>query len=68
MKLNEGKCNLIISGHKSEAIWEKIGQKKKWESKSQKLLGVLIDRQLNFWEYLISLCKKLEKSYVFKQD
>ena len=41
MKLNQDKCHL---GHKSEAIWAKIGQTKIWESKNQKLLGVMIDR------------------------
>ena len=54
-------CHLIISGHKSEAIWAEIGQTKIWESKKQKLLRVIIDRQLNFDEYLISLCKKARK-------
>ena len=44
MKLNEDKCHLIISGHKSEAIWTKIGETKIWESKNQKLIGVKIDR------------------------
>ena len=58
MKLNQDKCYLIISGHKSEEIWTKIGQTKIWESKNQKLLGVINDRQLNFDEYLTSLCKK----------
>ena len=61
MKLNKDKCHLIISGHQSEAICAKIGQTKIWESKNQKLLGVIIDRQLNFDEYLISLCKKAGK-------
>ena len=61
MKLNEDKCHLFNSDHKSEAIWAKIGQTKRWESKNQKLLGVIIDRQLNFDEHLISLCKKAEK-------
>ena len=28
-------CHLIISGHKSEVIWAKIGQVKTWESKKQ---------------------------------
>ena len=37
MKLNEDKCHFIISGHKSESIWAKIGQTKIWESKNQKL-------------------------------
>ena len=61
MKLNQDKYHLIISGHKSEAIWANIGQTKIWESKNQKLLGVIIDRQLNFDEYLISLYKKARK-------
>ena len=61
MKLNEDKCHLIISGHKSEAIWAKIGQTKIWENKNQKLLGLKIDHQLNFDGYLISLCKKAGK-------
>ena len=61
MKLNQDKCHIIISGHKSEAIWAKIGQTKIWERKNQNLLGVIIDRQLNFDEYLVSPCKKAEK-------
>ena len=52
-RMNEDKCHLIISGHKSETIWGKLGQTKIWESKNQKLLGFIIDRQLNFDEYLM---------------
>ena len=29
MTLNDDKCLLIISGHKSEAIWAKLGHTKK---------------------------------------
>ena len=61
MNLNEDKCHLIIYGRKSETICAKIDQKKIWESKNQKILGVIIDRELNFDEYLISLCKKAGK-------
>ena len=61
MKLIEDKCHLIISGHKSESIWAKFGQTKIWESNKQKLLGIIIDRQLNFDEHMISLCKKAGK-------
>ena len=57
MKLDEDKCHLVISGHRSEAIWAKIGQTKIWESKIQKLLEVIIDRQLNFDEYLSALAR-----------
>ena len=61
MKLNEEKCHLFNSDHKSEAIWAKIGQTKIWESKNEKLLGVIIDYQLNFDEHLISLFKRTGK-------
>ena len=44
-----------------ENIWAKNGKTKIWESKKQKLLGVEIDRPLNFDEYIASLCKKAGK-------
>ena len=51
MKLNDDKCHLLISGHKYENVWAQIGNSKIWESKAQKLLGVEIDRTLNFDEH-----------------
>ena len=57
-KLNQGKCHLLVSGHKHETAWVKIGETKIWESNKQKLLGVVIDRNLNFDEYVFDLCKK----------
>ena len=58
MKLNQDKCHLLVSGHKHETVWGKIGETKIWESNKQKLLGVAIDRNLNFDEYVFDLCKK----------
>ena len=58
MKLNQEKCHLLVSGHKYETVWAKIGATKIWESDKQKLLGVVIDRNLNFDEYVFDLCKK----------
>ena len=40
MKLNEGKCHLLISGSKHEVLWANIGGKKIWESKEEKFLGL----------------------------
>ena len=48
----------LVSGYKHENIWARIGQVKIWESSKQKLLGVVIDRDLSFNEYVSSLCKK----------
>ena len=53
--------SFFIYGHKSKAIWTKIGWIKIWESKNLKLLEFIITCQLNFDEYLISLCKKAGK-------
>ena len=58
MKLNQDKCHLLVAGHKHESVWAKIGEAKIWESHKQKLLGLVIDRNLNFDEYVFSLCKK----------
>ena len=35
MKLNDGKCHLLVSGHKYENVWAQIGKAKIWESKTQ---------------------------------
>ena len=61
MKLNQGKCHLLVSGHRHETVWVKIGETKIWESNKQKLLGVVIDRNLNFNEYVFNLCKKADR-------
>ena len=61
MKLNQDKCHLLVSGYKHENIWARIGEVKIWESSKQKLLGVVIDRDLNFNEYVSSLCKKADR-------
>ena len=58
MKLNADKCHLLISGHKYEWMWASVGKYKIWESKSEKLLGVKIDSQLNFKEHILDICKK----------
>ena len=58
MKSNLDKCHLLVSGHKLETVWANIGGTKIWESNKQKLLDVIIDRNLNFDEYVFHLCKK----------
>ena len=47
---------------KHETVWTKIGETKIWESNKRKLFGVVIDRNLNFDEYVFDLCKKLEEN------
>ena len=58
MKLNDDKCHLLVSGDKYESMWAQIGKAKIWESKTQQLLGIEIERTLNFDEHVKSLCKK----------
>ena len=65
MKLNQYKCHLLVSGHRHETVWAKIGETKIWESNKQKLRGVVIDRNLNFNEYFFDLCKKSGRNCLF---
>ena len=44
MKLNEGKCHLLVAGHRYESLWAKIGETRIWEIKNGKLLRLTIDR------------------------
>ena len=58
MKLNEDKCHLLVAGHRYETLWANIGETRIWESKNEKLLGLTIDRNLNFDDQEFTLCKK----------
>ena len=58
MKSNQDNCHFLVSGHKHETVWAKIGETKIWESNKQKLFGVVIDRNLNFDKYDFDLSKK----------
>ena len=48
MKLNQDKYQLIIFGHKFEAMWAEIGRTQILESKEQKLEGLVKESYLNF--------------------
>ena len=61
MMLNQDKCHFLFSVHKYETLFVNIGETKLWESKQKKLLGVLIDRDLKFDEYVLPQCKKAGK-------
>ena len=58
MKLDKDKCHFLVSGHKYENVWVKVGDEKIWESAKQKLHGIKIGRNLNFDDEVILLCKK----------
>ena len=52
------KCHYIISGHKYEHTWVKLNNKKCWECDNVKLLGIDIDSNLTFNNYVSSVCTK----------
>ena len=61
MKLNEDKWiseDKCLSGHKFEHVWADIGNVRVWERQHHKLLGVSIDKNLKFNNYLIDICMK----------
>ena len=49
---------MLISGNIHEHLWVKVGGEMIWESTEEKLLGVTIDKNLNFNSHLAAICKK----------
>ena len=57
MKLNQSKCHLLTNGS-TEHLWVKVGDEMIWESQTEKLLGMSVDKDPNFNSHLKSLSKK----------
>ena len=60
MKLNQGKCHFLASGS-PEHLWVKVGSERIWESQTEKLLGMTVDKNLSFEPHLKILCKKVNQ-------
>ena len=58
MKLNAGKCHLLTFGTNQDDIKIKIGEAIVEESSEEKLLGVIMDKNLNFKSHVSNLCKR----------
>ena len=58
MKLNTGKCNLLTFRTNQDNIKIKIGEAIVEESSEEKLLGVIIDKNLTFKSHVSNLCKR----------
>ena len=58
MKLNQKKCHFMIAGNTHEFLWAKIGEVSIWESNNEKLLGLTVDKKLNFDKHLSIYAKK----------
>ena len=59
MKLNKEKCHFLVSGNINEHLFAKVGDERIWESGEEELLGITIDKNLNFNTHLAILCKKV---------
>ena len=57
MTLNQHKFHFLFSGHKYETLFVNAGETKIKESKQQKRLGIPIDKDLKFDEYVLLQCK-----------
>ena len=57
MKPNADKCHLLVANQK-EMTSVKLGGKVITNDQSVELLGVKIDKNLNFTEHVTKLCKK----------
>ena len=57
MKLNTDKCHFLVAANTYEHLWIRTGTSKIWESYQEKLLGITIDKNLNFNAHIANLCK-----------
>ena len=58
MKMNEDKSHLLVFGSKGEDVSVNISGSLIQESDEEKLLGLALDRRLNFKNHVSNLCKK----------
>ena len=64
LKLSQDKYHFLFLGHKHETLFSNLGEVNVWQRvkfKQQKPLGFLIDRNLEFEEYVLSQCIKAGK-------
>ena len=59
MILNKDKCHFLVPGNLDEHLWINVGKELIWESAHEKLLGIIIDKNLNFNAHLKEICKKV---------
>ena len=57
MKMNDDKSHLLIFGNKENTSIT-IGQSPLMESQNEKLLGITVDKKLNFQAHINNVCKK----------
>ena len=59
MKLNTDKCHLIMfSRNSNQQVTVNVGNSVIENAEEEKLLGIVIDKQLNFETYITKLCQK----------
>ena len=56
--LNPGKCHYLVLGNRSNSDTINVNGKKLASSSYEKLLGILIDRDLSFDKHIKSLCRR----------
>ena len=66
MKLNGDKCHQMVIGDKSNDMTLNIGSITIKESTEEKLLGVILDKNLCFKQQVKSICKKAGQKLVIK--
>ena len=58
LKLNEDKCHFFLPAYKHVMMSPKVWQSRIWETEKQKLLGVTINKHLNFEQHIVRQLKK----------
>ena len=58
MKLNDEKCEFVITGYRFEHLWLNVGETQVCEKNQVKLLGITIDNELKFSDRITKIRHK----------
>lgn len=58
MKLNKDRCHFLVANNKDETLWANAGCSKIWESQHENFLEVIINRNLNSNDNVLSISVK----------
>ena len=61
MKLNAEKCEFLVTGYRFKHLWLNVGKTQVWKKNQVKLLGIKIDNELKFDNYITKICCKANR-------
>ena len=62
MKLSKDNYYFLVAGFRDEVLWAKTGEARIWGSTNEKLLGSIINKNLNYDDYMLTLSENIGRN------